>query len=105
MRMPKLSRLAGGTSPEGAEGGHAHGNTTPDASTDNINDLKKGKITLVYAPQPYGPPPLQGGGVAMPFRSLCGGHYGRASARLVFPLRGGTVFIPADFDRVILTEP
>ncbi len=22
-----------------------------------------------------------------------------------FPLRGGTVFIPADFDRVILTEP
>ena len=36
-----------GTSPEGAEGAHAHGNTTPEASTDNINGSKKrGKLLL-----------------------------------------------------------
>ena len=61
MRMPKLSRLAGGRAPKGRRGSHAHRNTTPDASMDKTS-RKKGKITLVHGKplRPYGPPPLQG---------------------------------------------
>ena len=74
MRMAKLSRLAGGRAPKGRREAHAHGNT-PEASPDNINESEKErKVTLVHGNplRPYGPPPLQGGGVLSPDgQTLC----------------------------------
>ena len=63
MRTARLSRLAGGRAPKGRRGLTSTG-TTPDASTDNINGSEKGRKSLTcMGPRPFGPSPLQGGGV------------------------------------------
>ena len=64
MRMAKLSRLAGGRAPKGAEG-DAHGNNTGCIHGQHKRVEKRGEVTLVHGKplRPCGPPPLQGGGV------------------------------------------
>ena len=51
MRMPKLSRLAGGRAPRGG-GGLTSTGTTPDASTDNINESEKGENHFLAGNEP-----------------------------------------------------
>ena len=78
MRMARLSRLARGRAPKGRRGLTPTG-TTPDVSTDNINESEKErKVTLAHGNplRPCGPPPLQGGGVLPPDgQTLCCGGF------------------------------
>ena len=74
MRMPKLSRLAGGRAPKGRRRSHAHGNILGGIPGQHKRVGKKGKVTLVHGKplRPFGPPPLQGGGVLPPDgQTLC----------------------------------